>query len=705
MTKIILGIDIGACGALAVLSDGEHLHQKRCRWMRFWKIPWVAGSEFYKLMRSAEMKGIATNDTLRDHFTDLAYSYITAFQGKLTPNDLMTFARRGGTAFKNLDMDKDLGAFSVIAADVGGSKAGTALQTLQQLQLGAATMSKQQYSIYEQAGLIDPSKAHPTGFGGGKMQLDPGAIKGSLENVGHLAEWIETIIHPALMKLAHGDNNLYEALLGKAMPNRNAAGMAQMLGDPGFLDQRMKDIGLSKEALKSGAAYDTFTKDDPTGVKKKFDAQYESMMQAIGAPIMQAALPVMTAVTEFFTSVGAFANAHPDLMKVLGVGFAGISAGLLALGIALGGSALAAALGVSGWLAPAIVAVGAAAATAWVGFDHDWKGMSDAWNSNWNKAITDAFSGPTMAGAWASIKESVSGLGQWLVDAWKGNVANMKESLVPFFALFPSWEDIINGLKSAFAGLFDWLKTKINWLGSFVPGWHDISGRASDIPGMSEHLHGGGGGGDGGSPAHRAAYGGGGRGSNVGAGASLVGGGTIADQIRKYGGADAGALMAIARSEGGIGNIYDKSGDHGTSFGPFQMHFGGRGSQADILAARGINVRDPSTLQAQIAYMRQYGRIHGGWGANVWHGIHDKYHVPSIRSHPDDNAGAHRQSYAPPPRSNTTVVVHSRVNLDGRVLASGVERHIVKKHRFASGPADHDGRAGLPHVDSASNMG
>ena len=275
MTKIILGIDIGACGALAVLSDGEHLHQKRCRWMRFWKIPWVAGSEFYKLMRSAEMKGIATNDTLRDHFTDLAYSYITAFQGKLTPNDLMTFARRGGTAFKNLDMDKDLGAFSVIAADVGGSKAGTALQTLQQLQLGAATMSKQQYSIYEQAGLIDPSKAHPTGFGGGKMQLDPGAIKGSLENVGHLAEWIETIIHPALMKLAHGDNNLYEALLGKAMPNRNAAGMAQMLGDPGFLDQRMKDIGLSKEALKSGAAYDTFTKDDPTGVKKKFDAQYE----------------------------------------------------------------------------------------------------------------------------------------------------------------------------------------------------------------------------------------------------------------------------------------------------------------------------------------------------------------------------------------------------------------------------------------------
>ena len=274
---------------------------------------------------------------------------------------------------------------------------------------------------------------------------------------------------------------------------------------------------------------------------------------------------------------------------------------------------------------------------------------------------------------------------------------------MPFFALFPSWEDIINGLKSAFAGLFDWLKTKENWLGSFVPGWHDISGRASDIPGnLRASPMAAAAAGMGGSPVHRAAYGGGRAcGSKVAAGDVSNAGGTIADQIREYGGADAGALMAIARSEGGIGNIYDKSGDHGTSFGPFQVpHSGGRGSQADILAARGINVRDPSTLQAQIAYMRQYGRIHGGWGANVWHGIHDKYHVPSIRSHPDDNAGAHRQSYAPPPRSNTTVVVHSRVNLDGRVLASGVERHIVKKHRFASGPADHDGRAGLPHVNS-----
>ena len=425
-----------------------------------------AGSEFYKLMRSAEMKGIATNDALRDHFTDLAYSYITAFQGKLTPNDLMTFARRGGTAFKNLDMDTDLGAFSVIAADVGGSKAGTALQTLQQLQLGAATMSKQQYAIFQQAGLIDPSKAHPTGFGGGKMQLDPGAIKGSLENVGHLAEWIETIIRPALMKLAHGDNNLYEALLGKAMPNRNAAGMAQMLGDPGFLDQRMKDIGLSKEALKSGAAYDTFTKDDPTGVKKAFNAQYESMMQAIGAPIMQAAIPVMKGVTEFFTSVGAFANAHPDLMKALGIGFAGLSAALLVVGGGAVLGAMATFAGTATLVAGGLTALGVAVGTAWLAFNHDWAGAAQGFIESYKRVWSVEGMGALFGQIGAQLKTSAN-----------NSMAALKEFAAWFGVAFPAamradWELIkgaatsgFDALKSAFTGFFDWLKTKVNWLG------------------------------------------------------------------------------------------------------------------------------------------------------------------------------------------------------------------------------------------------
>ena len=39
--------------------------------------------EYYKLLRSAEMKGIATDAKKREEFTDAAFGYITSFGGKL----------------------------------------------------------------------------------------------------------------------------------------------------------------------------------------------------------------------------------------------------------------------------------------------------------------------------------------------------------------------------------------------------------------------------------------------------------------------------------------------------------------------------------------------------------------------------------------------------------------------------------------------
>lgn len=49
--------------------------------------------EYYKLLRSAEMKGITTDPKKLEELTDKAFSYITAFRGKLTANDFQTLAR------------------------------------------------------------------------------------------------------------------------------------------------------------------------------------------------------------------------------------------------------------------------------------------------------------------------------------------------------------------------------------------------------------------------------------------------------------------------------------------------------------------------------------------------------------------------------------------------------------------------------------
>jgi hypothetical protein len=267
--------------------------------------------EYYKLLRSAEMKGIATDPAKLEKFTDQVFSMITAFGGKLSAEDFQTLARRGGTAFMNA-RPESIGPIGVLAADLGGNAAGTTLMTLQQLQLGANTLSKQQGNVLADLGLLDTSKAVATGFGGSRLQLAPGAIKGSLDYAGNLPGWIKDVVYPALEKAANGDENLLQSLIAKISPNRNAAKLIEMFGNEKFLDQQKKDLGLAAQIESIPEAYRHFTERNPLGVKKGFHEQYESMMQA--------ALPVMRGVTEMFTSMGNFANRNSGtISSMIGV--------------------------------------------------------------------------------------------------------------------------------------------------------------------------------------------------------------------------------------------------------------------------------------------------------------------------------------------------------------------------------------------------
>jgi hypothetical protein len=265
--------------------------------------------EYYKLSRSAEMKGISTDQAKLDRFTDQFFSFIVAFGGKLKTEDVQALARRGGTSWINAKPES-LGPLAVLAADLGGATAGTAQMTLQQLQLGANTLTKQQASTLSGLHLLDMSKAHATGFGGGKLQLDPGAMVGSQQYTGDIPGWIKNVVWPAILKEAHGDPALAQSLLAKIAPNRNAQKLIQMYGDEGFTNQISKDLALAGQVQDIPTAYSHFTKDNPAGVELAYEEQKKSMLEAIGAPLMQAALPVMRSITEMFTSIGAVANAN-----------------------------------------------------------------------------------------------------------------------------------------------------------------------------------------------------------------------------------------------------------------------------------------------------------------------------------------------------------------------------------------------------------
>lgn len=86
-------------------------------------------------------------------------------------------------------------------------------------------------------------------------------------------------------------------------------------------------------------------------------------------------------------------------------------------------------------------------------------------------------------------------------------------------------------------------------------------------------------------------------------------------------GIDPETAVAVAKSEGLNGYV----GDRGSSFGPFQLHYGGVasggmavGGLGDAFTKKtGLDARDPSTVQQQIDFALD-NAAQSGWGA--WHG-------------------------------------------------------------------------------------
>ena len=98
--------------------------------------------------------------------------------------------------------------------------------------------------------------------------------------------------------------------------------------------------------------------------------------------------------------------------------------------------------------------------------------------------------------------------------------------------------------------------------------------------------------------------------------------------IREIGGKQTKQLLKVYHSEGL--NCY--IGNHGSSFGPFQLHYPGMGDT--FTRQTGLNARNRSTVPAQIRFMKRWGNSHGGFSSNIWHGLrHRRLGVHHGHSH------------------------------------------------------------------------
>lgn len=105
---------------------------------------------------------------------------------------------------------------------------------------------------------------------------------------------------------------------------------------------------------------------------------------------------------------------------------------------------------------------------------------------------------------------------------------------------------------------------------------------------------------------------------------------------------DPNVAVAVAKSEG----LYGYTGDQGTSFGPFQLHYknnipglSNAGMGDDFTKATGLHARDPSTVNRQVDYALDRA-MKEGWGA--WHGFKgdSRAGLPNVKITVDNSVGS-----------------------------------------------------------------
>lgn len=260
----------------------------------------------FKMYRALEEKLVTQDKAHTDRLLGIMAQGTIATGGRVTGSDWFTFAKRAGVSWIHQD-DAFVGTVvPTLIQSLGADTAGTALMTMYQTLMGAGTLSKQQYEAFDKLGLIDPDKV--THDKGGRVNVQPGGIRGAIESKGNLATWGRNFLAPALQRVPEEEREAYLAKIGR---NRNTTRMFETFSSPAGIAQFDKDAALINKALGIDESYHTFTTKDPKGALEGFTKQFSSMMEALGGPAMQSAMPGIQALTSLFTTVAAAANAHP----------------------------------------------------------------------------------------------------------------------------------------------------------------------------------------------------------------------------------------------------------------------------------------------------------------------------------------------------------------------------------------------------------
>ena len=291
---------------------------------------------------------------------------------------------------------------------------------------------------------------------------------------------------------------------------RAAIGNTELLGRYGIVIEQgasSAEIFAAIQEKVAGAAEATA---NPLNILK---AEVGDLAETVGGALVPILKSLLDKIAPIIGKIKDWITEHPRLSQVIIIGTAVLGGLSLAFGtillllpslssaLAIFGISLQAALGPIGWISLAItalVAIGALLIANWDSisawcvkvwngikefFVNIWEKIRTIFSENWDKILAILFPAVGLpiliARHWDEIKDWIKGL--WdkvteIISGWWENIKNFFKKMNPWEWMKKGWEDLSNGIKGIFKGLFgsgfisEWADSVHDFLSSYDLG-------------------------------------------------------------------------------------------------------------------------------------------------------------------------------------------------------------------------------------------
>jgi hypothetical protein len=268
--------------------------------------------EMDKLLKSAEIKGVATDPGRFKSYISAVAKTLNAFGDQLKPSDIFEQLKYARQASQSLSERFVATTMSTIGSEIGGAGIGTAVASFNRAMVGG---HMEHQAALELAGLGLINEDDLTKLSTGEVK---GVKRGAHVKDWRLAQsdpdlWIRQNLIPALEAHGYKSDDEMQAEIAKLYPNRTAGQfVSQIVGQRSKME---KNAALWQKSMSDEAA-DVLTKSDINAATSGFGNRVENLI-ASNIPADALAKLVNAATAVISTTVPTNRNILADLEKGL----------------------------------------------------------------------------------------------------------------------------------------------------------------------------------------------------------------------------------------------------------------------------------------------------------------------------------------------------------------------------------------------------